>query len=225
MKKAVSIVLTILTILLTVSPCAFAIEAGEQYTFINADNSVIYYYLDENEMPYNYQNGEKIYLLIPIESCIITDEAKLQQLNTDLSTIYAEQQSVMGMRSAPTSYYSLMQNVESQDSNVYTQYITLENGGNDTAYLRKYAQHSFANIQTADLGKPNLLSSKKVNITVTAYIDYQNQWVSTTLTGVDATEFPGERFQFVTVTNYFQVRIEEYQNPVWFTLKVWTTLL
>lgn len=42
MKKAVSIVFTILTILLTVSPCAFAIESGEQYTFVNADTSVIY---------------------------------------------------------------------------------------------------------------------------------------------------------------------------------------
>ena len=41
MKKAVSIVLTILTILLTVSPCAFAIEVWEQYTFVDADNSVI----------------------------------------------------------------------------------------------------------------------------------------------------------------------------------------
>lgn len=42
MKIAVSIVFTILTILLTVFPCAFAIESGEQYTFVNADTSVIY---------------------------------------------------------------------------------------------------------------------------------------------------------------------------------------
>ena len=42
MKKAVSIVFTILTILFSVAPCAFAIEVGEQYTFVNADTSVIY---------------------------------------------------------------------------------------------------------------------------------------------------------------------------------------
>lgn len=223
MKKAVSIVFTILTILLTVSPCAFAIESGEQYTFVNADNSIIYYYLDENEMPYNYQNGEKIYLLIPIESCIITDEAKLQQLNADLSAIHAEQQSVTGRRSAPTSYYSLMQNSVSVNSNVYTQYMTLENGGNRTAYLKKYTAHSYMRIKTAELGKPNALSSKKVNLTITSYLEAYDQWVEVVVKGIDLTSSLGEGFNMTSGVNYFYAQIDKYANPVWFTLNIWTS--
>ncbi len=73
MKKAVSIVFTILTILLTVSPCAFAIEAGEQYTFVDADNSIIYYYLDENGHEYVYKDGQKMYILLPLDKYRMTE--------------------------------------------------------------------------------------------------------------------------------------------------------
>lgn len=222
MKRVISVCLAAIAIMLAASPLAYAADLGPKYTFICADNSVIEYYLDENEMPFYYQAGEKIYLLIPIESCIITDETKLAQLNASLNQVRAEETTAI-TRSAPTSYYSLMQRNVSLDSNIYSQYMTMENGGNKTAILKKHTSHSFIRVKTADLGKPNALSSKKVNITVQAYLESFDQWIETTLTGVDATGSLGKGINLTSGVNYCYVYMDKYLNAVWFTLNVWTS--
>lgn len=90
MKKAVSIVLTVLTIMLTVSPCAFAIEAGEQYTFVDAGNSIIYYYLDENGHEYVYKDGQKMYILLPLDKYRMTESEATALENSGTYTAKAQ---------------------------------------------------------------------------------------------------------------------------------------
>ena len=198
---------------------AFAIDRNEMHTFAAENSETIEYYIDESGNPYRMQNNEKIYLMLPINSKVITEEELLSKLNATRTESF--EASIM--RAVPTVYYSLMQNSVSVPSNVYAQYITLENGGNNTAKLKKYTSHSIIRIRTADLGKPNIFSSKKVNISLFCYLEPMDQWIESKIENVDATLATGIAQNATSGVNYFYVTITQANNPVWFTLNVWTT--
>ncbi len=207
-KKIISFALICIFVFGCFPLTAFASEQNKVHTFTSANGETVEYYIDSEGNPYYIQNGEKIYLMLPVNSKAVTDEALLSKLNT--------------VRTAPTSYYSLMQKNVSETSNVYTQYMTLENGGNRTATLKKYTAHSIIRIRTADLGKPSVFSSKKVNIILMSYLEPSDQWFETKLNNVDATAAAGIALNATSGVNYFYVVVSQANNPVWFTLNVWT---
>lgn len=222
MKKILSIFMSTIMIVLTITQFSIFASAKEQYTYIKDDGTKIEYFLDENGMPYNYRNGEKIYLLIPIEGCIITDEALIKELNEKLEDVKNSQNQIT--RAAPTNYYSLRQKDPSVASNVYVKAMNLAQGNGVTTYLYKHSSHPVARVRTADLTKPNVLASKKVTITLHAYVESSGVWVKSTLTGVDATAAVGKGFELTTDNNYFIVQVTQYKDAVSFNINVWTTL-
>ncbi len=222
MKKILSIFMSTIMIVLTITQFSIFASAKEQYTYIKDDGTKIEYFLDENGMPYNYRNGEKIYLLIPIEGCIITDEALIKELNEKLEDVKNSQNQIT--RAAPTNYYSLRQKDPSVASNVYVKAMNLAQGNGVTTYLYKHSSHPVARVRTADLTKPNIFASKKVTITLHAYVESSGVWVKSTLTGVDATDAVGKGFELTTDNNYFIVQVTQYKDAVSFNINVWTTL-
>ena len=222
MKKILSIFMSTIMIVLTITQFSIFASAKEQYTYIKDDGTKIEYFLDENGMPYNYRNGEKIYLLIPIEGCIITDEALIKELNEKLEDVKNSQNQIT--RAAPTNYYSLRQKDPSVASNVYVKAMNLAQGNGVTTYLYKHSSHPVTRVRTADLTKPNIFASKKVTITLHAYVESSGVWVKSTLTGVDATDAVGKGFELTTDNNYFIVQVTQYKDAVSFNINVWTTL-
>ena len=220
MKKILSIFLSTIMIVLTINQFSVFASATEQYTYINDDGTEIQYYLDDNDMPYNYKNGEKIYLLIPVGSCVVTDEVLIKELNDKLADVKNSQIT----RAAPTNYYSLRQYSVDVNSNVYTKAMDLNTADATTTYLYKYPQHPMIRVRTADLKKPNIFSSKKVTITVYAYVDSTGVWLKSTQTGVNATGALCQGFEVTTIHNYFFVQVTQYNDLVSFTINVWTSL-
>ena len=139
MKKFLSIFMSTIIIALTITQFSIFASAKEQFTYIKDDGTEINYYLDENGMPYNYRNGEKIYLIIPIEGCIITEEELIKELNEKLEDVKSSQNQIT--RAAPTNYYSLRQYDASVTSNVYTKAMNLAQGNGVTTYLYKHSSH------------------------------------------------------------------------------------
>lgn len=222
MKKILSIFMSTIMIALTITQFSIFASAKEQFTYIKDDGTEINYYLDENGMPYNYRNGEKIYLIIPIEGCIITEEELIKELNEKLEDVKSSQNQIT--RAAPTNYYSLRQNDASVTSNVYTKAMNLAQGNGVTTYLYKHSSHPVARVRTANLTKPSALASKKVTITLYAYVESSSVWVKSTLTGIDATAAVGKGFELTTDNNYFFVQVTQYKDAVSFNINVWTTL-
>ena len=220
MKKILSIFLSTIMIVLTINQFSVSASTTEQYTYINDDGTEIQYYLDDNDMPYNYKNGEKIYLLIPVGSCVVTDEVLIKELNDKLADVKNSQIT----RAAPTNYYSLRQYSVDVNSNVYTKAMDLNTADATTTYLYKYPQHPIIRVRTADLKKPNIFSSKKVTITVYSYVDSTGVWLKSTQTGVNATGTLGQGFKVTTIHNYFFVQVTQSNDLVSFTINVWTSL-
>lgn len=57
-----------LILMLQCSPLlAFANSDGEMYTYTYSNGEVVHYYIDNGDHEYLYKNGEKIYVLLPLD--------------------------------------------------------------------------------------------------------------------------------------------------------------
>ena len=75
--------------------------ASECYIFTHED-SIISYYLDENNMPYILQNGNRMPMALPLEHLRVTDETVLSDLN-----MLRDDQRVGGRSYNPSSYFDM----------------------------------------------------------------------------------------------------------------------
>lgn len=61
---------------------AFASDQNEVHTFTSANGETVEYYVDAEGHEYVYQNGEKRYVLLPLEKYRVTDEATIALANS-----------------------------------------------------------------------------------------------------------------------------------------------
>ena len=115
-KKVLSVILACITIFGT-SVTAFAADADKQYKYTDPSGEIIYYYLDDNGNPYNYQNDDKIYLALPLADLKVTDEDVIASLNTSESTNKLS-------RTVESDYYYLSASKPSANSISYNQSIS-----------------------------------------------------------------------------------------------------
>lgn len=81
MKKAVA---TILSIMILITSClsvrVWAEPFDQQYSYFNANGEEIFYYKDFNGETYIVENGEKVYIAVPVLTEKITDSDELSKL-------------------------------------------------------------------------------------------------------------------------------------------------
>lgn len=81
MKKAVA---TILSIMIMITSClsvrVWAEPFDQQYSYFNANGEEIFYYKDFNGETYIVENGEKVYIAVPVLTEKITDSDELSKL-------------------------------------------------------------------------------------------------------------------------------------------------
>lgn len=109
--KKITAILLVVSLCFAISPMVFANESEQlQYTF--PDGTAINYALDENMMPYIYENGEKVLVALSLPHLRVTDEAKIRKLNAELKS--ARQ------RAVPINYVDLSTGSAGDKSMAYT---------------------------------------------------------------------------------------------------------
>lgn len=71
---AVIVVAAVIAALVFLRPQWFRND-GELYTYTYSDGTVVEYYMDEDGHPYNYKDGEKIFISLPLDQFVVTGEA------------------------------------------------------------------------------------------------------------------------------------------------------
>lgn len=121
--KKITAILLVVSLCFAISPMVFANESEQlQYTF--PDGTVINYALDENMMPYIYENGEKVLVALSLPHLRVTDEAKIKELNAELKS--ARQ------RAVPSYYVDLSTGSASDASERYS---TTHNFTNSSSFI------------------------------------------------------------------------------------------
>lgn len=219
MKKFISVAISLLILLFSISPSAFAISMGEEHTFVFEDGTQVNYYLDNNGLPYVIRNGSKFYAAIPLEEFIITDENLLNELNAGLT---GNQPDIISpMATGPTSYYNLMQNPREQESNHYNKYMNFANTTTiATQNLGIYASHSFLYYKASNV-KPSI-GNKSVKITVRFYSISTEEWTEMKIPvdNISKTQIPIEMY---STYNYTQFLVYSESAKVSFNLEIFTS--
>ena len=181
MKKIITFVLVIAI------SCSFTINAiavnkqAETHVFseiVDGQKIEIIYYLDEEGRPYIIENGEKHFVLLPLEENIVADEELVSELNS-----FIDQQNTEKARVAPpTSFVDISDTVDSAHliSKSYQKYMDLENNTSVyTNYLKINSSLQRLHVKTPNL-KKKLLSGSKIKITIYLYDTTDNNWYNYT---------------------------------------------
>lgn len=91
-SKRSIVVLAVLTIIiisiivvLIVYP-QFLARDGELYTYVYEDGTVVEYYMDEDGHPYNYKDGKKTFISLPLEQFIIKDQDTVDKIKDEIES-------------------------------------------------------------------------------------------------------------------------------------------
>lgn len=225
-KKIFPVIIALILLLQCQQTAAFAIELEKVYTFEASTGEKVEYYLDSEGQPFQYINGEKIYILLPLDSLRITDEKEIAELNMAIGNNEQVNNNVAQPNSTPSTYYDLTTLPSTQNSRVYTQFMTFEVGNSiDTYPLKVHPNHAKVRIKTANLGKPKLLDNKKVIVKIKYYDEESNSWYNLHTSGkIDCTHADGYPFTKLSIIKYLKVTMAKADNIVWFDLNVWTAL-
>ncbi len=223
MKKRTTafLVVTIIVMSVMMSPSAYAIEDKiHYYTYQNGDT--VAYYLDENNNPYYYENGELIHLALPLEHLRVTDEFVISHLN---SLLY-QSDKLNGQRSVPTNYVDLSTGGSSTASKSYEKTIVFNSNSYITSDMLKYrASHSTIRVMTSNMVKTSTLANKRISFTYYYYSEYLDEWYYTYYNSVTCTSSTG--FPFAQVLNTFQYGYFYFWNDgnlVSYDVEIWTTM-
>lgn len=214
MKKFLACLLSFCVIFGTTIP-AFATDSEKEpniYTYPNGEQ--VKYYLDENEMPYTIENGEKVYLALALPHLKIIDESIIMSSNS----IFSNDNS----RAVPTNTYNLTGG-NNNKSNVYAAFIDFTTFEGFTTPTFKYNNnHHAMRIRMSDVEKP-LFGSNAVSFVYRYY--YENAWYQTIIEDVVCTGASGYGFQIDCSTypyGYVVFLIPDDIESC--TVNIWTTL-
>ncbi len=192
---------------------------GELYQYVDIDGSIIEYYLDEAGNPYQYYNGEKLYLALPLEHLQVTDPAKIAELNQIFEMSVA--------REVPTDYRDLSTGSAAFASDIYSSYVTFENTNIFTSSVLKFhSQHSTIRIQATNIKKENIFASTNVNIIYYYYDIVLDRWSSATYSDKEVGDTGGFGIRYVASTcPYAQFQLTKSSALKSFNINIWTTPL
>ena len=187
---------------------AFAVSTQkESKKFSYSDGYSDYeYYLDETGKPYIEENGQRVYLLLPLNQFEVTDEAELVALNTFNPD----------NRAAPTNYIDLRDTVPETgnlQSISYQTFVNLDKYASVTTnVLRVNASLSRLRIKTLNMDK-SLLSGKKVKIKLYFYSYIEDKWYTSTYE--DDYTGAGKNYAFSpSVTPYIKANVSKSSSGV-----------
>ncbi|MBQ4103565.1 MAG: hypothetical protein IJC90_03790 [Clostridia bacterium] len=218
-KKVLSAVLACITLFGT-SVTAFAASADKQYKYTDPSGEIIYYYLDDNGNPYNYQNDDKIYLALPLADLKVTDEDVIDSLNTSESTNKLS-------RTVESDYYYLSASKPSANSISYNQSISFASSTSATTKLLKfYSNHVAVRVRGDDV-EAKWYKNKKIDIDYYYRASVDGTWykISFTKTNCCTNTQVGYSFQHSPSINpYGKFVLKQGSSGVEsFNLKIWTT--
>lgn len=226
-KRTFSIIIALVLILQCLQISVFAAEIEKVYTFEASNGETVEYCLDYIGQPFQNINGEKIYILLPLDSLKITDEKEIAILNKSIEN--SEQTSFcynVQPNSAPSTYFDLTTLPITQNSRAYTQFMTFEAGNSfDTRVLKVHPNHPKVRIKTANLEKQKLFDNKKVIVKIKYYDEESKSWYELHKSGkIDCTHADGYPFTKLSIINYLRVTMMKADSVVWFDLNIWTAL-
>lgn len=220
-KKVISLTTAVIILLQCLSLSAFAYNDGELYTFVFYDGTEVNYYLDSDGMPYCYENGEKIYMALPLEHLRITDEAILAELEE--ARLEIENNTT---RAIPTNYVDLSQCAYQQNSPYYTRAITFATTSTEisTPVFKLYEGHHSIRLKMYNIEKAHWYSSTNITYRYAFYDPYSNTWSSVTIKDADCTLENGSGYKHTpSAYPYGRYYIVRNNNLVNFDIRIWTT--
>lgn len=218
MKKTLSIILSIVFVFAL--PLQTFALIDEAYTYTLEDGTIINYYLDEDGLPYIIENGEEVYIGLPLPQFEIKDEKVLDELNMEIQNINDDKV----VRTTPTNYFEL-----TVDSDLPTQSIAYSNRYSFTNHTINYTpvfkmngNHKTIRFRTDNVEKP-LLGSKKVSFIIQIYSTTEKKWYAYTYTDQLCTGSTGFGFGYLSPFNYAKYTLLIPDDVTAYTAVVWTT--
>ena len=209
LKKAL-IVLFITTLVINGIIPAFAEQ--KEYVFTDSNGETIYYYIDDEDNPYIIENGEKVFIALPLERYRITDENILSELNAEMNT-----------RGAPTNYVTLTVPAGSQTSTTYSNSYNFANyTTHNTPIFKMSTSHSKIRFRTTNLVKP-LLGSSKVSFVYRYYSTSNDAWYQVSYNNKTCTGATGFAILYVTDCRFSKYTLLIPTDVTSYTGNFWTT--
>lgn len=227
-EKIISLIIAIIIFINSSPIISFAETYERTYVYKTKNNFNIEYHLDKDGLPYRYEKGERVYLLLPLDSLRITDENELIELNEAIKESNERDNDIYKnlIKSPPTSYYNLTIYPSTQPSNIYTQFMTFEaNSQVSTGIMKVHKNHGAIRVETANLGKPHWYDNKKVIVNIKYYDSGQDGWFDLHISGkIFCTNIDGYPFTKVSTVEFIKIIMKKADNIVWFDLNVWTAM-
>lgn len=218
--KQISILLLFcMVICLTMNITTFAEGMEEPRQYVDANENVIEYYVDDEMHPYIMEEGEKKYILLPLEEFKVSDSKIIEELNQ------IRRGALMGTRSIPTNFVDLSTGEAELASNEYRMDISFENEVLvQTSVLKYNTAHSVLRIKTTNIEKESIFAGNTISFTIYYYYEAFDEWYADVYNGVDCTAALGQGFAFTPSTyTYGRFVIRKDSAIKSLTVNIWTT--
>lgn len=208
MKKLIAILISIIFLCMPFS--CFASGTSEQYIYSDGDFNICYY-LDDEGRPYCYENGEIVYVILPLESNKVSEEEN-ETLNSLIKEV-VETNTIT--RAAPTSWYdmSAYANATQLKSVTYETFVNFELMSKlVTPPLKVNSKLVNLNVVSADMEK-SLFSGKKITLKIEFYDYISDYWYAYTYED----NFTGEGVNYTfspSVTPYLRFTVTKCSSGV-----------
>jgi len=215
MKKVISIFMVCI-ILLSLPLVSYGENYREQRTYVD-DGQIITYYVDNENIPYQIVDGQKMYIVLPLAEYEVKDEAVICELNSNLPN-----KQEVATYSAPANYYDLSTGEATANSIAYTANATL-NGDFFTTSVFKFHRSHVAVVVKTSSHKPLLCSDKNINIMYYYYREATDSWYVYSFMDKSCS---GTGFRFMhspSIAPYGQLKILAHSTLTSCKLEVFTT--
>ncbi len=197
----------------------YASENDKQtYIFHDENGYETEYYIDDDGHAYVDKDGDKLYILLPLERFRVTDEAKIQQLE-------ALRNSNNTQKSVPSSYVDLSTGAAGAASPAYAADVSFEEETEFTTAVLKYNKyHSTLRIKIKDVVKNNIFAGNKISYNIYYYYEAFDEWYVDSYTDVNCSGTSGVGYDFTPSTmTYGLFDIYKSSDLKSFTVNIWTT--
>lgn len=226
MKKFISILLVASFLIILLAPIVQATENGHEYTFTLSDGKIIHYFLDKDNMPYQYINGEIIYVALPLEHLKVTDVDILEELNLFIENNKENDKTID--RSVPTNYVDLSQCYGQNNSAHYYRYVTFSTTLTQipTSIFKLYEGHNSIRLKMTNIEKAHWYSSTNISYNYSYYYPNDDAWYTLSRNNVDCTGVDGHGVQHLPASYpYGRYYIIKNSNLINFDIDVWTSTI
>lgn len=223
LKKIICLCMSLmLCSLMFLNVSAFENENGEAFLFVSSNGLTIQYYLDENNNPYHYINGEKVYLILPLSHLQVNDDETIDLLNQSIQNTNAN---IIMPRAVPTGYFDLSNCANNQNSREYVKYMFFNKEPDliSTQVLKYNMSHAYICFQTRDIDK-GWFSSSNINFIYYYYSYLEDRWYSMSYFDYDARSVI-KLDNALNTFPYGQFKVNQRDRVISCNFVVWTTYI